>query len=114
MTSFYNSAPMPDKPEDPFSAIKDDKSSSSPPPGVVKRLHQRDDLDASVVAHHHTLGIKHVQSSYGDHNHDARTSRRVGTGLGLTITGSKAGNAAIASIITMLARVIEFTDNTTP
>lgn len=104
----------PEHAEDPFADIKSDKGPNSPSPMEVKKFHRRSDVNSGALAQHHTLGIMHVQASYGDHTHDARTSRKVGAGLGLTITGSKAGNAAVASIITMLARVLEFTDNTTP
>lgn len=100
--------------EDPFASIKKDQSSQSATPLEVRRFHHRDDLDSAISAHHHTLGIRHTNASYGDHNHDNKTSRKVGAKLGLTVTGSRAGNAAVASILTMLAQVIEFTDNTTP
>lgn len=100
---------------DPFGTIKPDKRSptNAPDPREVNRLHARSDVDSSPIAQHHTLGIKHNQASYGDHVHDGKSSRKLGQGLNLTLSGSKGGNAALANLITMLKNVIEFTDNTT-
>lgn len=77
-------------------------------------LHSRSDLDSSSFAQHHTLGSNPKQASPGNHSHGGTDSYKIGTGLGLVITGSRGGNAAVASIITMLKTVIEFTDITTP
>lgn len=82
-------------------------------PDEVNKLHSRDDVDKSFFSHHHTLGIKRDQASPGDHTHTGKTSRKIGYGAGLTVTGSKGGNAALASLITMLGNVISFTDTTT-
>lgn len=40
----------------------------------INRLHDYDDRDSSILAHHHTLGITPNQSSPGDHIHDGKTS----------------------------------------
>lgn len=82
-------------------------------PSEINQLHSRDDKDISDEAHHHSLGYGHNQSSPGDHTHDGSRSRKLGHGLGLTISGSKGGNAALASLITLLENFIEFTDSTT-
>lgn len=100
--------------EDPFSAIKEDKSSRSANPREVARFHDRDDTDSGPTSHHHTLGTKHTQSSFGDHTHNSKNSRPVGFQQGLTVTGSRGANAALASLIAELKKVIDITDNTTP
>lgn len=98
---------------DPFGPVKKEKSNTAPEPRDVNFFHERSDKDSSVSAQHHTLGTGHNQASSGDHVHDGRSSRKVGTGMGLTISGAKGGNAALGSLITMLKNVIDFTDNTT-
>lgn len=101
--------------DDPFSEIKPDKRSpdESLSPRQVARVHARSDVDSSTQSQHHTLGIKHTQGSYGDHNHDGKSSRKLGQGLNLTLTGAKGGNVALTNLIALLKNVIEFTDNTT-
>lgn len=98
---------------DPFGDLKPDKKDPYPPPGEVNRLHYRADTDSSTSALHHTLGIGHNQAAYGDHAHNGSNSKKLGTGLGLTLIGSKGGNVALANLITMLKNFIEFTDSTT-
>lgn len=100
-------------PGDPYGDIKKEKGNPAPSPREVNFFHTRSDVDSGVTAQHHTLGIKHDQTSPGDHNHDGKGSRKLATGMGLSISGAKGGNAALASLITMLGNVIEFTDNTT-
>ena len=43
--------------------------------------HSNSDVDSSVTAQHHTLGGQHNQASPGDHDHDGKSSRRIGKGL---------------------------------
>lgn len=100
-------------PDDPFGPIKDEKRYKSPAPRDVGLIHQRSDVDSSVNSQHHTLGIGHNQSAPGDHNHDGRASRKIGQGLGMTITGAKGSNAALASLITELKKVMDINDQTT-
>lgn len=82
-------------------------------PLEVNHIHARDDVDKSWNAHHHTLGIKSGQASPGNHTHTGYTSKKLGAGAGLTLTGSKAGNVALTNLIAMLKNLIEFTDTTT-
>lgn len=96
---------------DPFAEIKTSVKKDTPLPEIVKRFHARADTDSSSLAIHHTLGIKHDQSSPGDHLHDGKSSRRLMEGV--TLTGSKGGNVALANLITELSEVLGFTDNTT-
>ncbi|SRR6266550_1999512 len=99
--------------DDPFGPIKEEKTRSGASPREVNTFHNHSDVDSSAGAQHHSLGVKHNQASPGDHAHDAKSSRKVGYGLALTISGSRGGNAAVASIISMLSQVVDFTDNTT-
>lgn len=99
--------------DDPFGEIKEPKGNPNPPPRSVAAFHARSDVDSSQFAQHHTIGVKHNQAAAGDHVHDGKSSRKVGLGLGLSISGSKGGNAALASLIAMLQQVIDFVDNTT-
>lgn len=99
-------------PDDPFGPIKQEQKGIGPEPREVALIHNRSDVDSSTLSQHHTLGIKHTQAAAGDHVHDGASSRKIGTGLSLSITGSKGGNAALGSLITMLKSVIDFTDNT--
>lgn len=99
-------------PDDPFGPIKNEKKGVGPEPREVALMHNRSDVDSSTFAQHHTLGIKHTQSAPGDHVHDGTSSRKIGTGLNLSVTGSKGGNVALANLITMLKSIIEFTDTT--
>lgn len=102
-------------PGDPFSGIKEDKKDPLGVTGAreVERFHTKDDVDSSIRAHHHTSGSKHNQHSPGDHNHAGGISPKIGNGANLSVTGAKAGNVALANLLTMLAKVIDFTDTTT-
>lgn len=99
--------------DDPFGEIKKEKGNPAPAPRVVAAFHVRSDVDSGPFAQHHTLGIKHNQASFGDHVHDGKSSRKIGLGLNLSVSGSKGGNAALASLLLMLGQIIEFTDSTT-
>jgi hypothetical protein len=54
---------------------------NAPSPSEVTKFHGNSDVDGSVVAQHHTLGIAHNQASPGDHKHDGKSSRKIGKGL---------------------------------
>lgn len=103
----------PDRNGDYDNQDKDFSKSSSFSPEDSSNIHSRCDVDSSAFANHHTLGIGPYQSAKGNHIHDGHASRKIGAGLGLTVTGSKGGNAALTSLLAMLATVIEFTDSTT-
>lgn len=72
--------------------------------------HKKSDLDSATYAQHHTLGSSHTQASPGDHAHDGYTSRLILSGV--TLTGAKGGNTALASVIAVLV-LMGATDNTT-
>lgn len=98
---------------DPYGEIKQDAKPATPEPREVNLFHSRSDVDASKIAQHHTLGVKNTQAAAGDHVHDGITSRKIGQGLNLVVSGSKGGNAALASLLTALSKIIDFTDTTT-
>ena len=100
-------------PNDPFGTIKEEKRKEGLSPREAARVHERDDIDSGPLAHHHTLGISRNQASPGDHVHDGVSSRKLGFGQDLAISGSKGGNAALASVIALLKNFVEFDDNTT-
>jgi len=78
---------------------------------TVKAFHERSDVDSSQTAQHHSLGSKHDQAAAGDHNHRIGLPYK-GALDGITITGSKAGNAALASVVAALVQ-LGATDSTT-
>ena len=98
-------------PDDPFGPIKTPKQKNTPPPDQVNKFHDRSDVDSGWHAQHHTLGVKHDQAAAGDHKHDGNNSKFIMEGI--TITGSKGGNVALANLITELAAALGFTDGTT-
>ena len=100
-------------PGDAFGTIKSDQKPLGASPGEVLKFHNRSDLDSSSFAQHHTLGVKATQAASGSHNHDGQGSRKIGAGLNIVITGSRGGNAALASLLAALAKVMDFTDSTT-
>lgn len=80
-------------------------------PQTVAKFHEKSDVDSSQDAQHHTLGTKHDQASSGDHDHNGSNSKKIMTGV--TITGAKGGNVALANLLTALAANLGLTDNTT-
>lgn len=66
---------------------------------------------SSFRAEPRSLGTGNTQASPGDHIHDGVMSRRLMTGV--TITGSRGGNAALTNLITALADALGFEDATT-
>lgn len=108
-------------PQDPFSPIKPDQkapdSVSSPRESTLQ--HARSDVDSSELAQHHTLGMKRNQAASGAHTHNGSDSNKLGKGAALSITGKLTPttvaevDAIIDSMVTMLSKVIDFTDGRT-
>lgn len=72
-------------------------------------------VDSSWNALHHTLGTKHDQASAGDHTHNGVNSNPIDASklmAGITITGSRGGNAALTSLLTELSKAFGFTNGT--
>ena len=68
----------------------------------VDEFHQQSDADTRSEAQHHTLGPKQDQAAPGNHAHDGGTSASLWAGQ--TITGSRGGNMALASVIAILVQ----------
>lgn len=87
------------------------------PPGESDERHYRSDLDSSQQALHHTLGSGHTQAAPGDHQHDGRTSLKMGP-LEFDPTPGNEGKtrpaltlaATAADIRTFLHNFFEFRD----
>lgn len=74
------------------------------------KAHTNADTDGKPTAIHHTLGSGPMQSSPGNHNHGGGSS--VSLLEGVTISGAKGGNVALASVISALVQ-LGATDTTT-
>ena len=90
--------------------VKDKTDSDSPAAVLVNKFHNKSDSDVSAQSQHHTLGPKATQAASGKHNHDGRNSPQLLAGV--TLTGAKGGNAAVASIVAALVG-LGATDSTT-
>lgn len=66
----------------------------------VQDFHTNADTDGSSKSIHHTLGSGINQASPGTHTHDGGNSKLLLEGV--TISGSRGGNAALASVIAAL------------
>lgn len=84
------------------------KPTESNPSGSssAREIHKFDDVDFERTSHHHTLGTGPLQAAPGNHKHLTMME-------GITLTGAKGGNVALANLITMLADHFGFTDGTT-
>jgi hypothetical protein len=84
------------------------RDNPKPDAQAVEDFHSNDDIDSRAEAHHHSLGPLPTQASPGDHMHDGGTSPLLLQGV--TITGSRGGNAALVSVISALVK-LGATDN---
>lgn len=80
------------------------------PAAEVAKFHDKADTDSSQIALHHTLGPKHDQAAAGDHQHKGTAYSKPLKGV--TISGAKGGNVALASVISALVQ-LGATDSTT-
>lgn len=83
----------------------------APNPDQVNEFHRYDDSDNAPESHHHTIGTDPNQASPGDHRHNGKDSYLLYGGI--TVTGSRGGNAALASLLTALAQEGIIIDGTT-
>lgn len=83
----------------------------APNPEKVNEFHRYDDVDNTPESHHHTLGIEPNQASPGDHTHNGRDSAALFGAL--VVSGSRGGNAALASLLSVLASEGIIVDSTT-
>lgn len=77
----------------------------------VQKFHTNADTDGGRGSIHHTLGPTNNQAAPGDHDH--RGGNSVELLAGITISGAKGGNTALASVIAALVD-LGATDSTTP
>lgn len=94
---------LPTKPIDPVDG-------KLPSQKDVAQFHTNADTDGDEGSLHHTLGPRKGQAAPGDHDH--RGGNSVALLQGVTITGAKGSNAALASVIAALVE-LGATDNTT-
>ena len=76
----------------------------------VESFHTNADTDARKESVHHTLGVSENQAASGNHNHRGGDSVLLLSGI--TLTGSRAGNIALLSVIQALV-ALGATDSTT-
>lgn len=74
-----------------------------PDANTLREFHQNADTDSGSDAIHHTIGPGVNQAASGQHNHDGNNSPFLLADI--TITGNKAGNTALASVIAALVRL---------
>jgi hypothetical protein len=82
----------------------------SPDPMAVKLFHLYSDVDTDLSAQHHTIGPGNNQAAAGSHVHNGSDSPQLFEGI--VIAGSRGGNAALASVISLLTQQ-GAVDNTT-
>jgi hypothetical protein len=76
---------------------------SKPSAAEVAEFHTNADTDGKKTSLHHTLGAGAMQSAPGSHIHDGGDSKQLLDGF--TISGVKAGNTALASVIAALVEL---------
>lgn len=94
--------------QDPFS--NSNKGLNVFDPRVVTQIHKNADTDNDKTSIHHSIGPGPNQVASGAHTHDGTETRQLLAGISLT--GSKAGNAALASVVAALV-ALGAADNTT-
>lgn len=76
----------------------------------VRDFHTYADTDATSDSLHHTLGPGQNQAASGTHDHRGSNSKLLGEGV--SITGSRGNNAAVASIVAAMVEILGVTDST--
>lgn len=84
--------------------------SDKPSATQVRDFHTYADTDATSDSLHHTLGPGQNQAAAGSHRHNGSDSMLLFEGI--SITGSRGGNTALASVIALLVQ-FGATDSTT-
>lgn len=72
----------------------------TPDVNTVRKFHTYADTDSDSTAIHHTLGPGNNQAAAGSHTHNGSDSPLLLDGV--TISGAKGGNTALASVIAAL------------
>lgn len=94
---------------DPEPQVKEENP--TPPNETVELFHRNASVDTRPEDIHHRLGPGENQAASGSHTHNGSDSPMLGTNV--VITGSKGGNAALASLISAMVKILGVTDNTT-
>lgn len=81
----------------------DEGNSRRPDPRTVMDFHTNADTDATNEALHHTLGTGSNQAASGSHRHDGTDSFLLLEGY--TLSGSRGGNSALATVIGALVQL---------
>ncbi len=98
-------------PGDPWGITHQDSKDNKASAKEVNDFHTNSDVDSSTQSYHHRLGNRRNQASQGDHRHDGENGLKIMEGV--TVTGAKAGNAALTNLLTALAAALGFIDGTT-
>lgn len=96
-----------------YKSDKDVSKWSDTGPALTRKAHSRSDVDLSARSLHHTLGVKHSQASPGDHSHDGKTSKKLGSRQllpgGTTEPEWSLPNGYVAAdIVTLINRFVDF------
>jgi len=91
-----------------YGSDKQEKGNPKPDAQAVQDFHTNSDVDVTKESQHHSLGPLPTQAAPGDHTHNGADSPRLLESI--VITGSKGGNAALASVISALVK-LGATDN---
>ena len=94
---------------DPEPQVKEEDP--TPPNEVVELFHRNASVDTRPEDIHHRLGNGPNSAAAGNHKHNGSDSPLLGQGI--VITGSKGGNAAVASVVAAMVKILGVTDNTT-
>lgn len=86
-----------------YGSDKADKGNPKPEAQVVQDFHTNSDVDVTKESQHHSLGALPTQAAAGDHTHNGADSPRLLDAV--SITGSRGGNTALASIISALVKL---------
>lgn len=70
---------------------------------AVEDFHSNADTDVRPESLHHTLGPSPSQAAPGNHTHNGSDSPQLLEGV--TLVGSRGGNAALASVISALVKL---------
>ena len=94
--------------------VADHAKKAKPASKDVADFHTNSDKDGGPKALHHTLGPNNNQAAAGNHTHDGGNSAKLDNLMeGITITGSRGGNAALTDLLNKLAANFGLTNSTT-
>lgn len=102
---------MPVVENDPFGKIKPGEKQEPITGADVNRFHRNSDVDVGPLAQHHRLGTGANQASPGNHVHDGKQSKLIGTGMNITVlTSSGTVDQKLDRLIDALKQVMDLTE----